>query len=86
MQRRLAAMRVLLASQLRLTTDTDSYDFIAEQRGMFSMLGLAPGAVQALRERHHIYMMSDSRINVAGITPGNVGAVARAIAAERAPT
>lgn len=84
MQRRLAGMRTLLAAELRASTGSDEFDFLATQRGMFSMLGVSPAAVRALRERHHIYMMLDSRINVAGITPSNVGYVARAVAAERA--
>jgi aspartate aminotransferase len=82
MQQRLAGMRTLLASELRAATGDATFDFIAAQRGMFSMLGVSPEAVRVLRERHHIYMMLDSRINVAGITPGNVAYVARAIAAE----
>jgi len=82
MQQRLAGMRTLLASELRAATAGPTFDFIAAQRGMFSMLGVSPEAVRMLRERHHIYMMLDSRINVAGITPANVGYVARAIAAE----
>ena len=50
---------------------------------MFSLLGVSGAAVEALRARHHIYMTGDSRMNLAGITPGNVAYVAEAIAAER---
>jgi aspartate/tyrosine/aromatic aminotransferase len=50
---------------------------------MFSLLGVSGAAVEALRARHHIYMLGDSRMNLAGITPGNVAYVAEAIAAER---
>ena len=49
---------------------------------MFSLLGVSGEAVEALRTRHHIYMLGDSRMNLAGITPDNVGYVAEAIAAE----
>jgi aspartate/tyrosine/aromatic aminotransferase len=49
---------------------------------MFSLLGVAPQIVDRLREKHHIYMTSDSRMNLAGIMPHNVGYVAEAIAAE----
>ena len=82
MQSRLAGMRTLLAGTLRAATGTAAFDFIAAQRGMFSMLGVSPQVVRALREEHHIYMMQDSRINVAGITRENVEYVAHAIAAE----
>jgi aspartate/tyrosine/aromatic aminotransferase len=39
--------------------------------------------VDVLRNEHHIYMLGDSRINLAGIMPQNVEYVARAIAAQR---
>ena len=45
--------------------------------------GVSGAAVEALRARHHIYMLGDSRMNLAGITPGNVAYVAEAIAAQR---
>jgi aspartate aminotransferase len=82
MQGRLAGMRTLLAEKLRAATGTAAFDFIATQRGMFSMLGVSPQVVRVLREEHHIYMMQDSRINVAGITRENAEYVAHAIAAE----
>ncbi len=83
MRGRIRQMRALLASSLRAATGDDSFGFIRDQRGMFSLLGIPPAAVERLRERHHIYMTADSRINLAGIMPGNAGYVAEAIAAER---
>ena len=50
---------------------------------MFSLLGVSSAVVDALRDAHHIYMLSDSRMNVAGIMPHNVAYVAESIAAER---
>jgi aspartate aminotransferase len=46
------------------------------------LLGVAPQIVERLREKHHIYMTDDSRMNLAGIMPHNVRYVAEAIAAE----
>jgi len=83
MRNRFQEMRLLLASNLRDTTAGGDFDFIGSQRGMFSLLGVSPGAVERLRERHHIYMTHDSRMNLAGIMPHNVRYVAEAIAAER---
>jgi len=82
MRNRIADMRSLLASHLRAVTQRGTFDFLELQRGMFSLLGVSGEAVEALRSRHHIYMLGDSRMNLAGITPGNVGYVAEAIAAE----
>ena len=83
MRGRIQEMRSLLAAQLRAVTKDGSFDFIERQRGMFSLLGVPAAVVDALRTRHHIYMLSDNRMNVAGIMPHNAAYVAEAIAAER---
>jgi aspartate aminotransferase len=84
MRTRLLDMRSLLADRLQQVTGGDSFDFIRTQHGMFSLLGVPPDAVERLREKHHIYMTSDSRMNLAGIRPDNVTYVAEAFAAESA--
>jgi len=86
MRSRIQEMRVLLAQRLKSVTGDGSFDFIRAQRGMFSLLGVSAPAVERLRERHHIYMTADSRMNLAGITPHNVDYVAEAFAAQRAIT
>jgi aspartate/tyrosine/aromatic aminotransferase len=83
MRTRIQEMRALLADRLHGATGGDAFDFIRTQHGMFSLLGVSRDAVERLRERHHIYMLSDSRMNVAGIMPDNVDYVAEAFAAER---
>jgi aspartate aminotransferase len=82
MRDRITEMRALLAAHLRDSTRGDAFDFIATQHGMFSLLGMPSSRVEALRTQHHIYMTSDSRINLAGIMPHNVAYVAQAIAAQ----
>jgi aspartate aminotransferase len=84
MRTRIQEMRGLLAGKLREATGDDSFDFIRTQHGMFSLLGVSREAVEQLREKHHIYMTADSRMNLAGIMPDNVAYVAAAFAAERA--
>jgi aspartate aminotransferase len=83
MRTRITDMRALLAEQLRRATGDGTFDFIRDQRGMFSLLGVSTRAVERLREEHHIYMLPDSRMNLAGMMPHNAGYVADAIAAER---
>jgi aspartate aminotransferase len=80
MRNRIKEMRVLLAQHLRASTGAGSFDFIRDQRGMFSLLGVPVAVVDRLRDRHHIYMTSDSRMNLAGIMPYNVKYVAEAVA------
>jgi aspartate aminotransferase len=81
MRNRIKDMRVLLAGHLRAATGNGFFDFIQAQRGMFSLLGVSAAVVERLRERHHIYMTSDSRMNLAGIMPHNVAYVAESIVA-----
>jgi aspartate aminotransferase len=83
MRTRIQDMRTLLADRLQEVTGGNSFDFIRTQHGMFSLLGVSRQAVERLREKHHIYMTGDSRMNLAGIMPNNVSYVAEAFAAER---
>ncbi len=83
MRSRIKEMRVLLATQLRAAGGADSFAFIQAQRGMFSLLGVSKFVVDRLREDHHIYMTSDSRMNLAGIMPHNAAYVAESILAAR---
>ncbi len=74
-------LREGLARELRNRTNSDRFDFIAEHRGMFSRLGIAPEKVAELRETHGIYMIGDSRMNIAGLNAATVPVLAEAIVA-----
>ncbi len=82
MRTRIQEMRTLLAQKLQDVRGDDAFGFIRRQHGMFSLLGVSRDAVERLREKHHIYMLPDSRMNLAGILPQNVLYVAEAFAAE----
>ena len=73
-------LRQRLAEALRLATNSDRFDFVASHRGMFSRLGLTEAQVNILREEHGIYMVGDSRINIAGLNAKTVPILAAAIA------
>ena len=45
---------------------------LGKQNGMFSMLALDKDQIQKLREDHGIYMAGSGRINIAGLTMGNI--------------
>lgn len=45
--------------------------------GMFAYTGLNPRQCQILIQQHHIYIMSDGRINVCAITSKNADEVAQ---------
>ena len=73
-------LRQQLADELRRATNTDRFDFVATHRGMFSRLGVSPGVVDRLRDANGIYMVGDSRINIAGLNSQTVPVLAEALA------
>lgn len=79
MRTRLTALRQSLVAALS-ERGQPGYEFIASQRGMFSLLGISPDAAARLVSDHHVYLPANGRINVAGINDANVGYVADAIA------
>ncbi|MBK5944956.1 aromatic amino acid aminotransferase [Rhodobacter veldkampii DSM 11550] len=72
-------LREQLASELRALAGSDRFGFIAQHRGMFSRLGASPEQVERLRAEHGIYMVGDSRLNIAGLNATTVPILARAI-------
>ena len=74
-------LRRSLADELRQRTNSDRFDFLAEHRGMFSRLGASPEQVETLRRDFGIYMVADSRMNIAGLNAKTVPVLADAIAA-----
>ncbi|MDR7123392.1 amino acid aminotransferase [Pseudotabrizicola sp. 4114] len=74
------SLRKALAEELRRATNSDRFDFVADHRGMFSRLGLTEAQVNVLRDDHGIYMVGDSRINIAGLNARTVPILAAAIA------
>lgn len=75
------ALRQQLADELKRLTNDDRYDFLAHHRGMFSRLGVSPEMVEKLRADHGIYMVGDSRMNIAGLNADTVPILAQAIVA-----
>ena len=80
MRNRINDMRQLFVETLDQQGAGRDFSFIARQRGMFSYSGLTPAQVQALRERHSVYIVGSGRINVAGMTEANMDYLCAAIA------
>ena len=80
MRDRINAMRQLFVDRLEAKGVPGDYSFITQQRGMFSFSGLTKDQVQALREKHSIYIVGSGRINVAGMTEGNMDRLCEAMA------
>ncbi|SIT55398.1 Aromatic-amino-acid aminotransferase [Mesorhizobium prunaredense] len=79
MRMRMLRLRVQFAEALRRQSNSDRFDFVASHRGMFSRLGLSEAQVERLRAEHGVYMVGDSRINVAGLPEDGMDALAKAI-------
>ncbi|MDF9303900.1 aspartate/tyrosine/aromatic aminotransferase [Tritonibacter mobilis] len=73
------ALRQQLADELQRLSGSDRFGFIAEHRGMFSLLGTTPELVEKMRVDAGIYMVGDSRLNIAGLNAQTVPILAKAI-------
>ena len=65
-------LRNSLSDSLRLSTNSTRFDFIKRHRGMFSLMGLSVDQVTKLRSEFGIYMVGDSRINIAGLNKDKI--------------
>ena len=74
-------LRKLLSDSLRRSTNSTRFDFIERHRGMFSLMGLSVDQVARLRTEFGIYMVGDSRINIAGLNKDQIDYFSSSIAA-----
>ena len=81
MRDRINGMRDAMSTKLAERTGSDRFDFIREQRGMFSFLGIDKEQIATLQKDASIYIVDSSRINVAGVNTSNIDYVCDAIAA-----
>jgi aspartate aminotransferase len=77
---RITSLRAELVASLVQTCPTRDFGFIKKQRGMFSRLPITPEQAREFRAKHHIYMLEDGRINIAGLRSETVPYVAQAVA------
>lgn len=80
MRDRINGLRTLLVSKLQEKEVKKDFNFIQNEKGMFSFLGLSVEQVQELINEHSIYLVNSSRINVAGISKENIDYLVDAIA------
>jgi aspartate aminotransferase len=80
MRKRIQGLREELVKRLAAACPDKDFSYIQRQKGMFSYLGVDTAQVRALREKHHVYMTDDSRINIAGLRADNIGYFAEAVA------
>lgn len=80
MRERIAQARAALADGLTERGVPMDCSFMTQQKGMFSFSGLTKDQVTFLIEEKAVYIVGSGRINVAGLTPGNLSGVCDAIA------
>lgn len=81
MSKRINDMRLALRSELERIGAPGDWSHITSQIGMFSYTGLSVEQSTAMLEVHHIYMLKNGRISMAGINTKNVKYVAECIKA-----
>jgi aspartate/tyrosine/aromatic aminotransferase len=81
MRNRIKDNRRALVEALAARSIPGDWAGIAEQRGMFALLGLTTEQVARLRDEHGVYVVGRGRINVAGFTAANLGPFADALGA-----
>ena len=72
-------IRKMLVKELQILSGSVRFDFLGEHRGMFSLIGASKEQVIKIREKHAIYMIEDSRINIASLNKNTVSTLANAI-------
>ena len=81
MRRRILDMRQALVSVLKAEMPDRNFDYLLQQRGMFSYTGLSAEQVDRLRDEFGVYLIASGRMCVAGLNSNNVQRVAQAFAA-----
>ena len=76
---RIKSMRTLLADSIQDNAQGLDFSHIKQQNGMFSFLGVKPEHLERLREEFGIYIVSSTRINLAGINSSNINYLANSI-------
>jgi aspartate/tyrosine/aromatic aminotransferase len=79
MRGRIAQMRREFVATMATLRPEYDFSFLLDQLGMFSYSGLTPLQVDRLKNEYSLYIVGTGRINVAGLTPGNLGKVCAAI-------
>ena len=76
---RIKSMRTLLTDGIKGNPAGFDFSHIERQKGMFSFLGIATPQIDRLRDEFGIYIVSSTRVNLAGINSGNIGYISESM-------
>jgi len=79
MSGRIINMRKALFDELKRLGTPGDWSHITSQIGMFSYTGLNVKQCENMINKHHVYMLKNGRVSMAGVTTKNVGYIAQAI-------
>jgi aromatic-amino-acid transaminase len=79
MRVRIKAMREGLHAALKSRKPESDFDYVLEQKGMFSFTGLTVAQVARLREEFAVYLVGSGRLCVAALTQDTIAPAADAI-------
>jgi aromatic-amino-acid transaminase len=80
MRVRIREMRQAFVQKLKEKAPGHNFDFVIQQRGMFSYSGLTKPQVERLRSEFSVYAIDTGRICVAALNSGNIDTVVDAVA------
>ncbi|MGH8806958.1 MAG: aromatic amino acid transaminase [Noviherbaspirillum sp.] len=80
MRTRIRAMREGLYASLRSRKPAHNFDYLLQQKGMFSYTGLSREQVRRLREEFAVYLVGSGRVCMAALTEDTIAPAADAIA------
>jgi len=81
MRQRIQGVRSALVDAMQIQTGTHQFDFIAQHKGMFSVIGASADQVTRLREQFGVYLVDGGRINLAGLKESDVPFLAESLSA-----
>ena len=81
MRQRIQGVRSSLVDAMKTQTGTHQFDFIAQHKGMFSVIGASADQVTRLREQFGVYLVDGGRINLAGLKESDVPFLAESLSA-----
>mgnify|MGYP001233252530 FL=1 len=76
---RIISMRSVLVDRIKNNSAGINFDHIERQSGMFSFLGISAVQLERLRKDYGIYIVSSTRINIAGINSHNINYLSESI-------
>jgi aspartate/tyrosine/aromatic aminotransferase len=76
---RIASLRKQFVQTLKTMVPHRNFEYINQQRGMFSYSGLTGEQAERLKADHGVYILRSGRINIAGINQHNLQSICQAI-------